>query len=57
MVTKGKKRVYSPPQEALDIVKEEMKRLGLKSNNSQAVNYSVYVMAKIIQSEVQTDKK
>ena len=47
-MNKDKKRLYSPNQDCLEIIKSEMKELGLKANNSQAVNYAVYVLAKMI---------
>jgi len=48
----GKKRLYAPSQEALDIIKGELKSLGIKSNNTQAVNYAVYVLSKMIQEDL-----
>ena len=48
----GKKRVYAPPQESLEVIKSELKKLRIKSNNTQQVNYAVYVLAKIIKEEL-----
>ncbi|QDP51091.1 MAG: hypothetical protein Unbinned3907contig1000_34 [Prokaryotic dsDNA virus sp.] len=43
-----KKRLYTPPQECLEVIKLELKRQGLKSNNSTAVNQAVIFLAKVI---------
>tara|TARA_R110000824_G_scaffold376148_1_gene567223 strand:- start:55 stop:279 length:225 start_codon:yes stop_codon:yes gene_type:complete len=45
----NKKRLYAPNQEYLDIIKEEMKLIGKKSNNSTAVNEAVLFLAKTIE--------
>ena len=44
----NKKRLYSPDQECLEVIKTELKKEGLKSNNSQAVNVAVFFLAKTI---------
>tara|TARA_R110002020_G_scaffold283158_1_gene498883 strand:+ start:10790 stop:11014 length:225 start_codon:yes stop_codon:yes gene_type:complete len=44
----NKKRLYSPDEECLEVIKAELKKEGLKSNNSQAVNVAVFFLAKTI---------
>lgn len=46
-----KKRLYSLPEEQLKIIKKELKELGVKSNNTQAVRYAVYVISRMIEAE------
>tara|TARA_R110001583_G_scaffold87009_6_gene226993 strand:- start:745 stop:906 length:162 start_codon:yes stop_codon:yes gene_type:complete len=48
---KEKKRLYSVPEEQLEVLKKELTSLGFKSNNTQAVRYAVYVMSKMIEDE------
>ena len=48
---KDKKRLYSPNQECLEIIKSELKKEGQKSNNSQAVNVAVFFLAKTIKTK------
>ena len=52
---KEKKRLYSLPEEQLEVLKKELKKLGLKSNNTQAVRYAVYVMSQMITDENNND--
>tara|TARA_Y100000004_G_C8608585_1_gene283712 strand:- start:142 stop:366 length:225 start_codon:yes stop_codon:yes gene_type:complete len=44
----NKKRLYSPDEEALEVIKDELKKQGFKSNNSQAVNQAVIFLKKAI---------
>lgn len=41
-----KKRIYTLNQKALDTVKTELKKQGIKANNQTAANYSVCWLAK-----------
>ena len=43
-----KTRLYTPSQQALEVIKSEMLLIGKKSNNSTAVNEAVIFMAKAI---------
>tara|TARA_R100001163_G_scaffold42220_2_gene31930 strand:+ start:1809 stop:1970 length:162 start_codon:yes stop_codon:yes gene_type:complete len=51
-----KKRLYSVPEDQLQVVKEELKSMGLKSDNTQAVRYSVFVMSQMIKKENKNGK-
>tara|TARA_R100001443_G_C3311351_1_gene167812 strand:+ start:352 stop:576 length:225 start_codon:yes stop_codon:yes gene_type:complete len=44
----NKKRLYAPDEEALEVIKDELKKQGFKSNNSQAVNQAVIFLKKAI---------
>ena len=52
-----KMRLYAPNQRNLDIIKKEMKVLGLKSNNTTAVNYAVDIIAKEIEADLKEFNK
>jgi|TARA_R100000084_G_scaffold55365_1_gene23278 hypothetical protein len=47
----AKKRLYAPDEDCLAIIKAELKKEGLKSNNSQAVNVAVFFLAKTIKTK------
>ena len=48
---KPKKRLYAPDEECLEIIKAELKKIGIKSNNTQAVNHAVFFLAKTIKTK------
>ena len=52
-----KMRLYAPSQKHLNIIKKQMKVLGLKSNNTTAVNYAVDIIAKEIEAELKEFNK
>jgi len=45
----NKKRLYAPPQECLEIIKDELKLIGKKSNDTRAVIEAVMFLAKTIE--------
>jgi DUF1009 family protein len=53
----NKKRLYAPDEEALEIIKDELKKQGFKSNNSQAVNQAVIFLKKAILTKREMEKK
>ena len=44
----NKKRVYTVSQDGLELIKHHMKELGLKANNTTAVDFAVNVLASTI---------
>ena len=51
----NKRRIYSPSQEALEVIKDDLTAKNLKSNNSTAVNYAVKFTAELIAKYGQVD--